>query len=140
MQSAADQLAHSVTVWTPWWRVTTRFLRLMSHRKAWGVIGKHLEKIIDRTDLRTLLLRRSWSQQGSVLRAIKARGRELCLDSSLRRLYPRQIRTSVILRKAGDIDIRVQLIFHLRSTWHYQDWWITWRPLMIPRTRRKKKM
>ena len=51
-----------------------------------------------------------------------------------------QDQTRVILRKAGDVDIRVQLIFQLHSTWHYQDWWITWIPLMVPRAMRKKKM
>ena len=54
MQSAADQLVHSVTVWTRWWCITARFLRLIFHRKAWGVIGDYLkkEKVTARTDLR----------------------------------------------------------------------------------------
>ena len=43
-QSAADQWVHSVTVWTRWWRIATRFLGLIFQRKAWGVIGAYLKK------------------------------------------------------------------------------------------------
>ena len=54
MQSAADQLVHSITVWTLWWCITARFLRLIFHRKAWGVIGDYLkkEKVTATVDLR----------------------------------------------------------------------------------------
>ena len=77
MQSAADQLVHSVTVWTRWWCLTTRFLGLIFQRKAWGVIGAYLkkEKAIERTDLRIAILRKNWSRQGRILDAIKTRGR-----------------------------------------------------------------
>ena len=72
MQSAADQLVHSVTVWTRWWCITTIFLRLIFYRKAWGVCGDYLKKVTERTDPRIAILRRNWSRQGSILRAIKA--------------------------------------------------------------------
>ena len=77
MQSATDQLVHSVTVWTRWWCLTTRILGLIFQRKAWGVIGAYLkkEKALDRTDLRIAALRENWSRQGRILDAVKARGR-----------------------------------------------------------------
>ena len=74
MQSAANQVLHSVTVWSRWWCVTEKFLRQIFCNKLRGVTGNYLKKIVDRTDLRSIRLRKDWSQRSSGLREIKARG------------------------------------------------------------------
>ena len=74
MQSAADLVLHSVTIWSRWWCITVKFLRQIFHSRLWGT-GNYLKKIVDRTDLRSVRLRKDWSQRGSDLREIKARGK-----------------------------------------------------------------
>ena len=74
-QSAADQVLHSVTIWSRWWCITAKFLQQIFYSRAWGVTGNYLKKIVDRTDLQSVRLRRDWSQRGSDLREIKARGK-----------------------------------------------------------------
>ena len=74
-------------IWSRWWCITVKFLRRIFRSRAWGVTGKSLEKIVDRTDLRSARLRKDWSRSGSELREIKARGRCQSLQSSLSVLY-----------------------------------------------------
>ena len=76
MQDAADQLVHSVVAWTRWRCLTTKVLRLVFHKKAWGVISAFWkkEKAIQRTDLRIVILRDNWPRRGRALDAIKKRG------------------------------------------------------------------
>ena len=75
VQSAADQVQHSAVVWSRWRCITAKFLRQIFRRRLRGVTGSYLKKIVDRTDLRSVRLRRDWSQRGSDLREIKARGK-----------------------------------------------------------------
>ena len=76
MQDEADQLIHSVVVWTRWWCLTSKVLVLVFKKRAWGFIGAFLrkEKALHRTDLRIAILRDNWSRRGRELDAIKTRG------------------------------------------------------------------
>ena len=63
MQEAADQVVRSLTNWSRWWCITAKFLRRIFHSRLWGVTGGQLKKIVDRTDLRSVRLRRDWSKR-----------------------------------------------------------------------------
>ena len=77
MHKAAELVHKKVTIWLRWCCITERFLRLILRRKLWGLTGQHLKTIVDRTDLRSTQLRRVWSENGTDLKAIKARGKQV---------------------------------------------------------------
>ena len=61
-------------IWLRWWNITLQILRYILRKKLWGLTGHHLETIVGKTDPRSTLLRRVWSEIGTDLKAIKARG------------------------------------------------------------------
>ena len=75
MRRAAELVHKKVTIWLHWWCIAEKFLRLILRRKPWGLTGQHLKTIADRTDLRSIQLRRVLSELGTDLKAIKARGK-----------------------------------------------------------------
>ena len=75
MHTTAELVHKTVVVWLRWWRIAERFLRLILHRRLWGLTGTHLRTIVGRGDTRAIQLRRSWADLGRELKAIKARGR-----------------------------------------------------------------
>ena len=86
MQAAAELVHKKVAIWLSWWSITEKFLRLSLRRRLWGLIGKHLQTIAGRGDLRATRLRKSWADTGT----------ELCY-----RYLQWQIRVKTTLQQGG---------------------------------------